>query len=61
MKRINMRHAMTDDDKYIYLMSLVGVLPEIAKKDMADIKVNIDPCNWKGYCKKCGMVHIEKR
>ncbi len=45
------------DDKYIYLMSLVDVLPEIAKKDIMDAEADVS-CSWRGYCKRCEMVHI---
>ena len=47
------------DDKYIYLMGLVCMSPECAKKDIVNIKEIESKCSWKGYCKKCEMVHIE--
>jgi hypothetical protein len=53
-------NGLTCDNKYIYLMGLVGISPEQAKKDIANTSKEIkSECSWKGYCKKCGMVHID--
>jgi hypothetical protein len=51
-----------ESDRYIYLMGLIGISPVDAKKDMANVKIDkiaVNLCSWKGYCKRCGMVHIE--
>lgn len=49
----------TGNDRYIYLMGLIGISPADARKDIADVEIVVRNCNWKGYCEKCGMVHIE--
>jgi hypothetical protein len=49
----------TESDRYIYLMSLIGISPVYAKKDMANVEIAVSHCSWKGHCKRCGMVHIE--
>lgn len=58
-KESNIICGDTRADRYIYLMGLIGISPGDAKKDIVDVEINVSHCNWKGYCKRCEMVHIE--
>lgn len=58
-KESSIIHGDTSNDRYIYLMGLIGISPVDAKKDIANVEIAVSNCNWKGYCKRCGMVHIE--
>lgn len=58
-KESSILHSDIESDRYIYLMGLIGISPVEPKKDMANVKIIVNRCSWKGYCKRCGMVHIE--
>ncbi len=59
MKESSIIRRDKESDRYIYLMGLIGISPVDAKKDITNVEIVVSHCNCKGYCKRCGMVHIE--